>query len=67
MKIPYSWLAEWVPLPWPAAELGSRLTMAGFELEALESAAPAFSHVVVAEILDAARESAKTGKTVKMK
>jgi len=55
MKVPYSWLAEWVPLPWPAPELGARLTMAGFELEALESAAPAFSGVVVAEILAAER------------
>jgi phenylalanyl-tRNA synthetase beta chain len=55
MKIPYSWLAEWVQVPWPAAELGARLTMAGFELEGLEPAAPAFSGVVVAEILAAER------------
>ena len=55
MKIPYSWLAEWVQIPWPAAELGARLTMAGFELEGLEPAAPAFSGVVVAEILAAER------------
>ena len=52
MKVPYSWLTEWVDAPWPAAELGARLTMAGFELEALASAAPAFSGVVVAEILE---------------
>ena len=32
MKVPYSWLAEWVDVPWAARELGSRLTMAGFEL-----------------------------------
>jgi len=55
MKLPYSWLAEWVRPPWPAAELGARLTMAGFELESLASAAPAFSGVVVAEILAAER------------
>ena len=53
MKVPYSWLAEWVKVPWKPQELGSRLTMAGFELERLESAAPAFSGVVVAEILSA--------------
>ena len=53
MKIPYSWLAEWVKLPWAAPELGSRLTMAGIELEALAPAAPPFSGVVVAEILSA--------------
>ena len=55
MKVPYSWLGEWVKVPWKARELGSRLTMAGFELEGLESAAPAFSGVVVAEILAAER------------
>ena len=36
-------------------ELGSRLTMAGFELEALETAAPAFTGVVVAEIVEAVK------------
>ena len=51
MKIPYSWLADWVPVPWPPPELGARLTMAGFELEALQEAAPPFSGVVEAQIL----------------
>ncbi|HTC52451.1 MAG TPA: phenylalanine--tRNA ligase subunit beta [Steroidobacteraceae bacterium] len=53
MKVPISWLSEWVRVPWPAAELGARLTMAGLELEAVEAAAPAFSGVVVAQILQA--------------
>jgi phenylalanyl-tRNA synthetase beta chain len=53
MKVPYSWLAEWVKVPWPAPELGSRLTMAGIELEALGGAAPPFSGVVVAQIVSA--------------
>jgi phenylalanyl-tRNA synthetase beta chain len=53
MKIPYSWLSVWVDIPWRAAELGSRLTLAGFELDGLESAAPPFSDVIVAEILSA--------------
>ncbi len=53
MKLPYGWLADWVRLPWGAPELGARLTMAGFELESLESAAPGFTGVVVAEILSA--------------
>jgi phenylalanyl-tRNA synthetase beta chain len=53
MRISYSWLKEWVGVPWSPQELGSRLTMAGLELEALEPAAPAFSGVVVAEILAA--------------
>ena len=55
MRIPYSWLAEWVHVPWQARELGARLTMAGFELDALEPAAPEFSGVVVAEIVAAER------------
>jgi phenylalanyl-tRNA synthetase beta chain len=53
MRIPYSWLAEWVRVPWSARELGERLTMAGLELEALEPAAPMFTGVGVAEILSA--------------
>jgi len=55
MRIPYSWLADWVEMPWNARELGSRLTMSGFELESIEPAAPAFSGVVVAEILSTER------------
>jgi len=57
MKVPYSWLADWVDIPWSAPELGSRLTLAGFELDALEPAAPPFSAVVVAEIVSAERHS----------
>jgi len=55
MKIPYSWLAEWVKVPWPAQELGQRLTMAGIEMESLERAAPPFSGVIVAEIVSCER------------
>jgi phenylalanyl-tRNA synthetase beta chain len=55
MKVPYSWLREWVDVPWDARELGSRLTMCGFELEGIEAAAPPFTGVVVAEILEATR------------
>ena len=53
MKVPYSWLDEWTELPWDARELGSRLTMSGFEVESIEPAAPPFSGVIVAEILAA--------------
>jgi phenylalanyl-tRNA synthetase beta chain len=55
VRVPLSWLRDFVDVPWPAKELGSRLTMAGFELESLEPAAPAFSGVVVAEIVEAAK------------
>ena len=35
MRIPLAWLRDFVDVPWSAKELGTRLTMAGFELEAL--------------------------------
>src|SRR5688572_10298182 len=50
-----SWLRDLVDVPWPGRALGARLTMSGFELESLETAAPAFSGVVVAEIIEAVR------------
>jgi phenylalanyl-tRNA synthetase beta chain len=50
MKLPVSWLKEWVDFPWDAPELARRLTASGSEVEGLEPAAPAFSGVVVAEI-----------------
>ena len=53
MKVPYAWLTEWIDVPWDAAALGERLTMAGLELEAITPAAQAFSGVVVGEILSA--------------
>ena len=37
MKLSCAWLKEWVDVPWDARELGARLTMAGFELEAIHS------------------------------
>ncbi len=53
MKVPYAWLTEWIDVPWDAAALGERLTMAGLELEAITPAAQAFSGVVVGQILSA--------------
>jgi len=38
MKLSYAWLKEWVDVPWDATELGTRLTMAGFELEGIDAA-----------------------------
>ena len=54
MKIPASWLREWVDIPWDAAELSRRLTASGFEVEGVEPAAPDFSGVVVAQIVSIA-------------
>ncbi len=50
MKLPVSWLKEWVDFSWDAPELARRLTASGFEVEGTEPAAPPFSGVVVAEI-----------------
>jgi phenylalanyl-tRNA synthetase beta chain len=55
VRIPLSWLRDFVDVPWTAKELGARLTMSGFELEALDTAAPKFSGVVVAEIVEAVK------------
>ena len=33
MRVPYGWLQEYVPVPFPATEIADRLTMAGFEVE----------------------------------
>jgi phenylalanyl-tRNA synthetase beta chain len=55
MKLPLSWLREWVEVPWSAAELAERLTLAGLEVEGRTSAAPPFTGVVVAKILEVTR------------
>jgi phenylalanyl-tRNA synthetase beta chain len=53
MKLPLSALRAWVHIPWDARELARRLTFAGFEVESIAPAAPAFSGVVVARIVSA--------------
>ena len=57
MKLPLSWLADWVDLPagTDPRELARLLTNAGFEVEAISAAASAFSGVVVARIVSAER------------
>ncbi len=52
MKISESWLREWVNPTISTTELAEQLTMAGLEVDSVESAAPAFSKVVVAEVVD---------------
>src|SRR6188508_1661008 len=55
MRIPMAWLAELVDTSWSGEELGARLTMCGFELEALDTAAPPFTGVIVGEIISVER------------
>ncbi len=53
MKFPESWLREFCDPPLTTQQLADTLTMGGFEVESLAPAAPPFTGVVVAEILDA--------------
>ena len=52
MKFSENWLRTWVNPALSSDELAHALTMAGLEVEALEGVAPAFSNVVVAEVLE---------------
>ena len=53
MKFSENWLREWVNPSIDTETLAAKLTMAGLEVDGVSSAAPAFSGVVVAEILSA--------------
>jgi phenylalanyl-tRNA synthetase beta chain len=55
VKITYSWMKEFTPLAVTPAELASRLTLAGLEVESIQPVAPPFSGVVVGEVLECAR------------
>jgi phenylalanyl-tRNA synthetase beta chain len=51
VKIPYEWLNEFVVLDIDPYELASRLTMRGFEVEAVEEYKPSFDGVCVGEVV----------------
>jgi phenylalanyl-tRNA synthetase beta chain len=53
LKLPLSWLRDFVELPaeWDARELARKLTAAGLEVESIAAAAGAFSGVVVGRII----------------
>jgi phenylalanyl-tRNA synthetase beta chain len=52
MKFSENWLRTWVNPDLSSEALGHVLTMAGLEVEAIESVAPEFNNVVVAEVLE---------------
>ena len=54
MQFPESWLREFCNPPLSTAVLADLLTMAGMEVEELRPAAPAFTQVVVAQVLSVA-------------
>ena len=51
MRVPLSWLAEWIELPGDRELLLSRLTLAGLEIESEERTRPDLSEIVVGEVL----------------
>ncbi len=51
MKFSESWLREWVDPAVSTEKLLEQLTMAGLEVDGIESAAPEFDQVVVAEVI----------------
>lgn len=54
MRVSYKWLNEWIDLSGLSAEeTAEALTMGGVEVEEVVAAAPEFSGVVVAKVLDA--------------
>ena len=55
MQFPESWLREFCNPPLTTAALADLLTMSGMEVEETRSVAPAFTHVVVGEVLSVQR------------
>jgi len=51
MKISHRWLGEWVDSGLSAEDIAERFTLAGLEVDSVESVAPPLEGVVVAEIL----------------
>ncbi len=50
MLVSFKWLQDYVDIPWTAQELAERLTMAGLEVETVDSLDPGLSQVYTAEI-----------------
>jgi phenylalanyl-tRNA synthetase beta chain len=40
MRLPVSWLSDWVDIPWAPSDLSRRLTASGFEVEGVEGTGP---------------------------
>ena len=51
MKIPLSWLKEYVDISIPVADLAEKLTMAGFEVENMQVVGGSWENVVIGQIL----------------
>jgi phenylalanyl-tRNA synthetase beta chain len=53
MKLPLSWLREWVAIEAPAKEIAEALTLRGFYVEGIETHGRSYPGVVVARVLEA--------------
>ena len=53
MQFPESWLRQFCNPPLTTQQLADTLTMAGLEVEEMQTVAPPFSHIVVGEIKEA--------------
>ena len=51
MRVSYQWLQEYVQVDLTPRELARKLTMAGLEVEEVESTLPAFDGIIVAKVL----------------
>lgn len=52
MKIPLTWLRQYIPIDQTAAQIGKTLTLAGLEVDAIERKAPPCSGIVVAKVIE---------------
>ncbi len=50
MRVPLSWLKDYVDLPEPVDEIARRLTFAGIEVEGIETVGGTFEGVIVGEV-----------------
>jgi phenylalanyl-tRNA synthetase beta chain len=55
MKVPLSWLKEYLKFSQSPKELAEILTLSGIEVDAIETSSPSFSGVVVGKILEVAQ------------
>ena len=53
MKIPLSWLKEFIDINAPAAQIAKSLTSLGLEVDAIENVAIGFDNVVVGRVVTA--------------
>ena len=51
MKVPVSWLKDYVEIDATAEDIGEKLTFSGVEVEGIESVGLGYEHVVVGEVL----------------